>query len=91
MGARSMSGQQCQDVYRLNRMKGLALGKKGKLKGIQSLRKRIREHQEKLSREKSKPAPNTALVEYWEKEIRKFENEIKKKQRQLLRRRGKRK
>lgn len=63
------------------------MGKKGKQKGIQSLKKRIREHQEKLSVEKSKPVPNTALVEYWNKEIRKFENEIKKKERQLKKRR----
>ena len=44
-------------------------------KAIESLDKRIEEHREKLG-----TARYTELHQYWEKEIRKFENEKRKRQ-----------
>ncbi len=54
------------------------MGKKKYLKSIESLDKRIAEH-----REKPRSAKSPELFHYWEKEIRKFVQEKRKKQRQL--------
>lgn len=49
--------------------------KKKLKKGVESLEKRIAEH-----KEKQKTAKSPELYRYWEKEIKKFEKEKKKKQ-----------
>ncbi|MFH1663982.1 MAG: hypothetical protein ABH986_04210 [archaeon] len=51
------------------------MNKKKYKKAIESLDKRILEH-----KEKQKTAKNSGLFGYWEKEIKKFEAEKKKKQ-----------
>jgi len=51
------------------------MSKKKYKKAIESLDKRILEH-----KEKQKTTKNIELFGYWEKEIRKFEKEKKKKQ-----------
>jgi peptidoglycan hydrolase CwlO-like protein len=61
------------------------LRKRRKRKGIESLKSQIREHQLKIAEEKSYPDPNLGLIKYWEREIRTFENEIRKIERQLTR------
>ena len=63
------------------------LSKKGKRKGIETLKQRIREHQQKIADEKRYPVPNEGLIRHWEREIRAFENDIRKRERQLRRRR----
>lgn len=54
------------------------MSKKKYKKAIQSLDKRISEH-----RKKQKTAKSPELFHYWEKEIKKFEKEKKKKQKWL--------
>jgi len=63
------------------------LGKKEKRKGIETLKSNIREHQQKIADEKNYPVPNEGLIKHWEREIRAFENDILKRERQLRRRR----
>ncbi|MFH1325619.1 MAG: hypothetical protein ABIH49_02510 [archaeon] len=41
-------------------------------KGLESYGKVIREHKEKISEEKKKENPNSEMIEYWEKEVKKF-------------------
>ena len=59
--------------------------KRRKRKGIESLKSQIREHEKKIAEEKSYPDPNLGLIKHWEREIRTFENEIRKIERQLTR------
>ena len=66
-------------------MRGSILRKRRKRKGIESLKAQIREHQLKIAEEKSYPKPNLGLIKHWEREIRTFENEIWKIERQLMR------
>ncbi|MFH1664402.1 MAG: hypothetical protein ABH986_06410 [archaeon] len=54
------------------------MSKKKYIKAIESFDKRILEH-----KEKQKTTKNTELFGYWEKEIKKFEKEKKKKQKWL--------
>ena len=61
--------------------------KRSKLKGIESLKSQIREHQQKIAEEKDKPIPNIGRIKHWEKELRVFENNILKLEQQLKRRR----
>ena len=61
--------------------------KRRKLKGIESLKLQIREHQQKIAVEKSYSVPNEGLIRRWEREIRTFEDDIRKRERQLRRRR----
>ena len=61
--------------------------KRSKLKGIESLKSQIREHQQKITEEKDKPIPNIGRIKHWEKELRAFENNILKLEQQLKRRR----
>lgn len=51
------------------------MDKNKRLKKIKSLRKRIKEHKKKIE---SYAGKNYALVEYWEKEIKGFEDEIRR-------------
>jgi len=62
------------------------LSKRSYLKQIESLRKRIAEHLEKIETEKRRPIPNEKRIMYWEKEIDKFRNEILKSEKRLKRR-----
>lgn len=61
------------------------MSRKKKLeKGIKSLEDQHKIHEEKLSQTKDEN-----LKEYWANEIRKFEQEIKKKKKQINRKKGK--
>lgn len=57
--------------------------KQGLRKGINSLRDRIREHQDKIDEEMVKPLTDWGLVNHWQGEIGKFEGNIAKKERRL--------
>ncbi|HEX7575373.1 MAG TPA: hypothetical protein VF360_03265 [Candidatus Methanoperedens sp.] len=60
------------------------MGRKKKLeKGIQSLEKQHKIHEEKLTQTKDEN-----LKEYWKNEIQKFEQEIEKKKNQIDRKKG---
>lgn len=48
---------------------------KKRLKKIESLRKQIKKHKEKIASYEGK---NYLLIEYWEKEVKGFEAEIRK-------------
>ncbi len=61
------------------------MGKKKYKKQIQSFRRVIDEHLEKIKVEQSKNSPNIKLIFYWEKEIEKFKNELKKAEKRLQR------
>lgn len=63
------------------------MGKKEFLKQIESLSRKISEHEEKIKREKNRSYPDEGLIKYWEREILAFRNAIEKAQKRL--RRGK--
>ncbi len=52
------------------------MGKKNHKKAIQSLKKRIIEHQNKIKTEFSKENPDLGLIKHWEMEIKAFEKGI---------------
>ena len=54
------------------------MGKKQYQKQIRSLEKVIREHEEKIKAEVSKPAPSYYLINHWHKEIENFTKSIQK-------------
>ncbi|MEA5500586.1 hypothetical protein VB834_20410 [Limnoraphis robusta Tam1] len=54
----------------------LLMGKQNHRKAIQSLEKRIAEHQEKIRLELLKENPDRGLIKHWEKEIRAFQKGI---------------
>lgn len=60
-------------------MKNEKQGKKKNTKAIESFEKLKKIHEEKIKREKR----NYAVVGYWEKQIEKFDEEIKKNKRKL--------
>ncbi|PPT08786.1 hypothetical protein CKA32_005793 [Geitlerinema sp. FC II] len=59
------------------------MGKRHYYKSIQSLEKRIREHQAKIDAELAKESPNLGLIKHWEKEIRAFYNGIERARKRL--------
>jgi len=50
---------------------------------IESLEERIREHQEKIRRERERDNPDEGLIAHWEREIRAFEEGIRRAKRRL--------
>lgn len=52
------------------------MGKQNYRKAIQSLEKRIAEHQEKIRLELSKENPDLGLIKHWTKEISAFQKGI---------------
>ena len=56
------------------------MDKKKRKKKIESLKKQKEKHLEKIKTYKGK---NYALMDYWEKEIKDFEEEIKKEEKRL--------
>ena len=54
------------------------MGKKNHKKAIQSLEKRIIEHQNKIKAELLKENPDTGLIKHWEVEIKAFETGIQR-------------
>jgi len=52
--------------------------KKSLKKAIASYDKIIREHEEKIKKEKFRNSPNFELVDYWEKEIKSLKENRKK-------------
>jgi peptidoglycan hydrolase CwlO-like protein len=58
--------------------------KKAKLrKKVESLRSQIKNHKEKIERERQKSFPDEGCISHWEKEIISFENQIEKAIRKL--------
>ena len=54
------------------------MGKKNHKKAIQSLEKRIIEHQEKIKSELAKENPDRGLINHWQVEIKAFEKGIQR-------------
>ncbi len=61
----------------------LGLSKKKYRKGKASLLDRVREHEQKIEEERQKPNPDIKLIDYWGKEISKFEKNITKKEKRI--------
>ncbi|AFY30723.1 hypothetical protein Cal7507_0222 [Calothrix sp. PCC 7507] len=59
------------------------MGKKHHQKAIDSLTRRITEHQEKIRLESVKDFPDEGLIWHWEKEIRAFEKAIQQARKRL--------
>lgn len=59
------------------------MGKKHFRKAIDSLTRRIVEHQEKIRLEYEKAFPDSGLIEHWQKEIQAFEKAIGQAQKRL--------
>jgi len=60
------------------------LGKKRRYRRkIESLEERIREHQKKIQRERGKDKPDERLIAHWEKEIRAFQEAIRRAKKRL--------
>ena len=53
------------------------MNRKSRLKGIRSYDKVLKEHHDKIRKEKTKELPDLKLIEYWEKEIRALKNNRK--------------
>ncbi len=67
------------------------MGRKKKLEtGIKSLEEQNGIHKDKIETEKGKHNPNEELIDYWEKERRKFIRDIDRKKEQADRKKGKR-
>ena len=47
-------------------------------KSIENLEKRKKEHEDKMAQYEKQGGKNYALLEYWEKEIERFDDEIEK-------------
>ena len=54
------------------------MGKKNHRKAIESLKKRITEHQNKIKSELAKENPDGGLINHWQVEIRAFETGIQR-------------
>jgi hypothetical protein len=50
------------------------------------LRERLKEHEDKIAAEQSRPGPNEDVIRYWEKEMRAFEDGIARARKRLRRR-----
>ncbi|MEH2060787.1 MAG: hypothetical protein V7K50_00705 [Nostoc sp.] len=59
------------------------MSKKHHQKAIESLAKRITEHQEKIRLELEKSFPDEGLIKHWEKEIRAFGKAIQQARKKL--------
>lgn len=59
------------------------MGKKNHRKTVESLTRRIAEHQEKIRLEYKRDHPNLGLIQHWEKEIRAFEKGIQQARKRL--------
>ncbi|MEH2055212.1 MAG: hypothetical protein V7K97_03345 [Nostoc sp.] len=59
------------------------MSKKHHQKAIESLAKRITEHQEKIRLESEKSFPDEGLIKHWEKEIRAFDKAIQQARKRL--------
>lgn len=55
------------------------------LKQIESFERLIREHKNKIEKERAKPIPDTGLIKYWEREINVYTDEITKANKRLKR------
>ncbi|MBT9149655.1 MAG: hypothetical protein AAGB97_09320 [Dehalococcoidia bacterium] len=63
------------------------MGKRGFRKQIESLEVRIKEHEDKITREKGKSQPNEGKIHHWETEIEAFKKSGERAKKRL--RRGK--
>jgi hypothetical protein len=61
------------------------VGKKRFLKQIKSFENLIREHKEKIEKEKAKAVPDSGLIKYWGREVKVYTDEIVKASRRLKR------
>lgn len=62
---------------------GLANNKKHKKKVRDGLRRQVREHQEKIRRERGKERPDQGVIDHWQREIDNWNRQIGKINRQL--------
>ncbi len=61
------------------------MGKRVFLRQIESLRRRIEEHLNKIDAERNKSIPNEKRIRYWEREIENYKIEIMKSEKRLRR------
>ncbi len=61
------------------------MGKKEFLKQIESLSRKISEHEAKINKEKNKSFPNEERIKYWEREILAFKDALEKAEKRLRR------
>lgn len=61
----------------------MRMGKKEFLKQIQSLFDRKNEHEEKIKVEQRKTSPDQALIRYWQRELRAFDEAIMRAEKRL--------
>jgi len=59
------------------------MGKKEFLKQIKSLTDRKNEHEEKIKTEQRKTSPDQALIKYWQRELRAFDEAIMRAEKRL--------
>jgi len=59
------------------------LGKRRYRKKVESLKARIQEHQEKIRRERQRDEPDEGMIAHWEREIRAFQEGIRRAMRRL--------
>ncbi len=63
------------------------MGNRATRRTIQSLRRRILEHYEKIERERARPKADYGLIDHWEKEIKAFTIRVRRLEERLARRR----
>jgi hypothetical protein len=61
------------------------MSKRRFLKQIKSFEKLIRQHKDKIEKEKAKSVPERGLIKYWEREIIVYTEEIEKANKRLKR------
>jgi len=61
------------------------MSKRRFLKQIKSFEKLIRQHKDKIEKEKTKSVPERGLIKYWEREIIVYTEEIEKANKRLKR------
>jgi len=61
------------------------MSKRRFLKQIKSFEKLIREHKDKIEKEKDRSVPDRGLIKYWEREIIVYTEEIEKANKRLKR------
>ncbi|WP_159790416.1 hypothetical protein [Sodalinema gerasimenkoae] len=59
------------------------MGKRHYYKSIESLERRIQEHQVKIDQELDRDSPDLGLIDHWRKEIRAFQNGIQRAKKRL--------
>jgi len=61
----------------------LAMGKARYRRKVESLETRMREHLEKIAKEKQKAVPDEGLIRHWQREIEAFQDGIHRAQKRI--------